>query len=66
MNQNFPSVGIFVFRETTKLPFTLQARQIAYIVLQKVLNCTLFPYIWIAFWPQPPIGDLTALPHTLF
>ena len=33
---SFPSVGILVFRETTKFLFTLQARQIAYILLQKV------------------------------
>ena len=43
-NQNFPSVRIFVFRKTTKFPFTLQiqftlqSRQFAYILLQKVSN----------------------------
>ena len=58
------SVGIFVFRET-KFLFTLQARQIAYILLQKVLNCTLFSCIWIAFWPKTTNGRLTALAHTL-
>ena len=70
--QNFPSVGIFVFRETTKFLFTLQAQQINYILLQKVLNCTLFSSISIAFWPQTPTrggggvgGRVTALPHTL-
>ena len=61
-NQNFLSVGIFVLRGTTKFLFTLQARQIAYILLQKVLNCTLFSSIWIAFWLQTPNGGLTAQP----
>ena len=61
-NPNFLSVGIFVFRETRKFLFTLQARQIAYIWLQKVLDCTLFSSIWIAFWLQTPNGGLTALP----
>ena len=58
-------VRIFVFRETTKFLFTLTARQIAYILLQKVLNCTLFACIWIAFWPETPNWGLTALPQTL-
>ena len=35
------------FRETTKFLFTLQAWQITYILLQKVLNYTLFSCIWI-------------------
>ena len=42
-NQNFPSVRIFVFRKTAKflfILFTLQARPFAYILFQKVLNCT--------------------------
>ena len=37
-NQKFTSFGIFVFRETTKFLFTLQARQFAYTLLQKVLK----------------------------
>ena len=37
-NQNFPFVRIFVFRETAKFLFTLQMRQLAYILLQKVLQ----------------------------
>ena len=41
-NQNFPFVRKFVFRETIKFLFTLQAWQFACILLQKVLNCTLF------------------------
>ena len=61
-NQNFPSNGIFVFRETTKLLFTLQARQVTYNLLQKVLNCTLFSYIWRAFWPQTLIGGAYSTP----
>ena len=61
-NQNFPYVGIFVFRETTKFLFTLQARKIDYILLQKVLNCTLFSCILIAFWPQTPNGGLQRSP----
>ena len=61
-NQNFLLVGIVVFRETTKFLFTLHARQITYILLQKVLDCTLFSSIWIAFWLQTPNGGLTAHP----
>ena len=38
------------------------------ILFQKMLNCTLFSCIWVAFWPKslpkPTIGDLTELPHT--
>ena len=49
-DQNFPSVRIFVFRETTKFFFTLQAQQFTYILHRKVLNCTLFSCIWVAFW----------------
>ena len=52
-NQNFLSVDIFVFMETRKFLFTFQTRQIAYILLENVLNCTQFSYIWIAFWPPP-------------
>ena len=64
--QNFPSVGIFVFRETTKFLFTLQAQQINYILLQTVLNCTLFSSILIAFLPQSPTGGRgPALHHNL-
>ena len=32
-NQNFPSVKIFVFRETTKFLFTFKVRKFAYIYL---------------------------------
>ena len=65
-NQNlhsFPS-RIFVFRETKKFLITLQARQFAFIFLQKVSSRTLFSVIWIAFWLQTPNEELTALPHT--
>ena len=61
-NQNFLSVGIFVFREITKFLFTLQAWQIPYILLQIVLNCILFSCIWIAFWPQTPNWGLQDSP----
>ena len=44
-NQNIPSAKIFVFQETTKFMFTLQARQFAYILLENVLNCTHFSCI---------------------
>ena len=56
MNENFPSVRIFIFRKTTKFLFALQARQLDYILLQRVLDCTLFSCIWIAFWSQIPNG----------
>ena len=61
-NQNFLSVGVFVFRETTKFLFTLQAQQIAYILLQILLNCTLFSCIWIAFGPKLAMGGLQLSP----
>ena len=35
-----------------KFLFTLQAQQSAYISLRKVLNCTQFSCIWVAFWSQ--------------
>ena len=55
-NQNFPSVRISVFRETTEFLFTPQARQFVYILLQKVLNWTIFACDWVVFWPQSPNG----------
>ena len=62
-NQNSPSVRIFVFKETTKFVFTLQDRQFAYILLQKVLNCKPFSCIWKAFWPpNPQWGSLQCSP----
>ena len=51
-DQNFRFVRTFVFREITKFLFTHQVWQFAYILLQKVLNCTQFSYIWITFWPK--------------
>ena len=39
--ENFPSVRIFVFRETAEFLFTLQAQQFAHDLLQKVLNTIL-------------------------
>ena len=35
VNQNFPSVIIFSFRETKKSLFTLLAQQFAYVLLRK-------------------------------
>ena len=65
-NQNFSSIRIFAFRETTKFLFTLEARQLDYILLQKVLNFTLFSCIWIVFWPQTPDeGAYSAPPYPL-
>ena len=61
-NQNFPSARIFVSSETTKFLFTLQARKFAYIVLQKVLICTQFSCIWIAFWSKTPNGWTYSTP----
>ena len=61
-NQNFPSFTIFVFRETKKFLFALQVQQFADVLLQKVLNHTLFSYIWIAFWPQTPNGGAYSTP----
>ena len=58
----FPSVRIFIFRETTKFLFTLQARQIAYILLQKVFYSKNFSCIWVAFWSQTPNGGLQHSP----
>ena len=51
-NQKIPSFRIFVFKETTRFLFILQAQQLAYILLLTKLNCTLFSCIWIAFLPQ--------------
>ena len=51
-NQNFPFVRTLVFRETTKFLFTLQTWQFFYILLQKVLNCTLLSCIWVTFWSK--------------
>ena len=64
-NQNFLSVEIFVFWETRKFLFTLQTRQIAYILLQNLLNCTLFSCIWITFGHKPPMGGLQRPPYPL-
>ena len=33
-----------------------------YILLQKVLNCTWFSCIWIAFWLETPNGSLQRFP----
>ena len=55
----------FCLQGNHKVSVYTQARQIAYILLQKVLNCTLFSCIWIAFWPQTPNGGFKALPHIL-
>ena len=55
----------FCLQGNHKVSVYTQAQQIAYILLQKVLNCTLFSCIWIAFWPQTPNGGFKALPHTL-
>ena len=63
LSQTISSVRNFVFRETTKFLFILQAWQFTYILLQKVLNCTLCSCIWIIFWPQTFNGVLTALSH---
>ena len=70
VNQNFQSVRITVFRETTKFLFTLEAQQFAYILLQKSvknvflhLDSTLAK-IFGGFAPKHPMGELTALPNT--
>ena len=52
-NQN-STVKFYYLRETKKFVFTLQAKQFAYILFQKVLNCKLFSYNWIALWSQTP------------
>ena len=54
------------FKKTTKFLYTLQARQFSYILLQKVLNCTLFFFSHLdnISAPSSQIGDLTALLHT--
>ena len=65
-NKNFSSVRIFVFRKFMKFLFTLQHQQFTYIILQKVLKCTLFSCIWIVFWFQIPNGGAyTTPPFTL-
>ena len=62
-DQNFLSVRIFVLKETKKFLFTLQALHFAFILLQKLFNCTLFSYIWIAFWsPNLQWGSLERFP----
>ena len=63
-NQNFPSGRVFVLRKTTKFLITRQVRQFAYILLQKVINSTLFSCIWMAFWHQTPNeGACSAPPY---
>ena len=57
-DQNFPFVRTFVFRETIRFLFTLQAWKFVYILLQKVFNCKQFSCIWITFWPKS-LGNLT-------
>ena len=56
----------FCLQGNRKVSATFQAQQIAYILLQKVLNCTLFSCVWIAFWPQTPNGETySASPYRL-
>ena len=60
----FSSVKIFVFGETMRFLFRLQAQQYAYILLQKSAKLHTFSIIWIAFWPQTPNGgDYCAPPY---
>ena len=61
-NQNFPSIKIFAFRESTKFLLTCQARQFAYILLQKVLNYIQFSCILIVFRSQTPNGGAYSSP----
>ena len=62
VNQNFHSVRIFAFRETSKFLFTLLVWQFAHILIKKVLNCTIIFCIWMVFWPQSPNRGVTVLP----
>ena len=52
----------FLFSGKPEFLFTLQAQQFAYILLQKVLNSTLFSCIWIAFWSQTRNGEAYNAP----
>ena len=62
-NQNLPSVRILSL-EKRQFLFILQTQQLSYILLQKVLNCTLVSSIWIVFWPNsapyPQLLELLA------
>ena len=61
MSQNIASVRIFIFREI-KFLLTLPAPQFAYILLRKLLDCTLFSCIWIAFQPKNLNGRAYSTP----
>ena len=53
--KTFFLLEFFVF----KLLFRLHTQQIAFVLLQKVLNCTFFFRISIAFWPKS-LGALSS------
>ena len=68
-NQNFSSVCIFVFQETTKFLFTLQARQFDYILLEKVFLYTIFLHfdsilakVFGGFAHKPSMGGGYSVP----
>ena len=56
-NQNLPSIGTFVFKETTKFLITLQARQFTYFLLQYLHYFLAFGW---HFGPKPQKGKLLA------
>ena len=64
-NWNFPSARMFLFRKTTKFPFTLQPQQLAQIILQKMLDYVPQSCIWIAFWSQTPNEGAYTAPSYL-
>ena len=54
-------------RSTTssKMCQEIELTSITYVLLQKVLSCTLFSCIWIAFRPNPHWGSLQCSPYQL-
>ena len=57
--QNFPSIRIFLFRETTKFVFTLQTQQFSYILLEKSVKlCIIFVHLDSIFAAKPQLGIL--------
>ena len=70
LNESPIHIYTFLFRETTKLLFTLKLNNF-FISYSEVLNYTFF-CIWIAFWPKslgpsPPIpnGEAYSTPPTV-
>ena len=65
VNQNFPSVRIFVFRETTKFPFRFQARQCWYLSPISAELYTIFLHLDRILAAKLKWGSLQCYPYYL-